>query len=408
MALQSSGAISLSQIAAEFSDSAPHRLAADFYGAAAGVPGSGAISMSNFYGKSAVVVPVPAYNSIDRSISSINEDGAQVCTFTVNAAELASGTTVGWSVLGTSTANATDIQLSYDGSNWLAGANSGTLTLDFSAQNFKLYIRALADNTTEGAQNWSFQLAGTDSNSVSTGGLARGVTINDTSLDPATFPTGTDVTRQFDGTYNSNTQDVSTYVTYGKNTSAGNPEGNIFYNFRATSSGWSIRAASGIGHTFQHYTPAGSLTSVPTSPTAGLDYQPYTAQTGTVTPDAIKYKKTLVQDASVGLMNIAGFTTNVGAMPPGDNPIPGTYQVNPDVWQAVSTNQSFQFTHFGAGTFVSQAGGVGGFDSLYKIELWARKAGYDDTLVATYLSRIYATDTHQPNVGGGGGGGEEP
>ena len=52
MVLQTSGAISLADIAAEFGGSAPHSLS-EYYGAATGVPASGAISIGTFYGKSA-------------------------------------------------------------------------------------------------------------------------------------------------------------------------------------------------------------------------------------------------------------------------------------------------------------------------------------------------------------------
>jgi len=52
MALQTSGAISLLNIANEFGGSAPHSLS-EYYGAASGIPSSGAISISQFYGKSA-------------------------------------------------------------------------------------------------------------------------------------------------------------------------------------------------------------------------------------------------------------------------------------------------------------------------------------------------------------------
>lgn len=52
MALQSSGQISLADIAGEFGGAAPHSLS-EYYGAASGVPTSGAISLSNFYGTSA-------------------------------------------------------------------------------------------------------------------------------------------------------------------------------------------------------------------------------------------------------------------------------------------------------------------------------------------------------------------
>jgi hypothetical protein len=53
MALQTSGAISLSDIQSEFGGSNPISLS-EYYGAASGIPTSGAISLSNFYGASAV------------------------------------------------------------------------------------------------------------------------------------------------------------------------------------------------------------------------------------------------------------------------------------------------------------------------------------------------------------------
>jgi len=52
MPLQTSGEIKLSQIATEFTDAAPHELS-EFYSAATGVPTSGEISISDFYGKGA-------------------------------------------------------------------------------------------------------------------------------------------------------------------------------------------------------------------------------------------------------------------------------------------------------------------------------------------------------------------
>ena len=53
MALQSSGQIKLSEIAAEFGGSAPHALS-EYYGAASGVPSSGEIQLAaDFYGTSA-------------------------------------------------------------------------------------------------------------------------------------------------------------------------------------------------------------------------------------------------------------------------------------------------------------------------------------------------------------------
>ena len=54
MALQSSGAISLLDIATEFGGSTPHSIS-EYYGAASGVPSSGEISFDDFYGTSNVV-----------------------------------------------------------------------------------------------------------------------------------------------------------------------------------------------------------------------------------------------------------------------------------------------------------------------------------------------------------------
>ena len=54
MALQSSGAISLANIATEFGGSTPHSLS-EYYGVATGVPSSGTISFDDFYGTSSVV-----------------------------------------------------------------------------------------------------------------------------------------------------------------------------------------------------------------------------------------------------------------------------------------------------------------------------------------------------------------
>jgi hypothetical protein len=49
--LQSSGPISLLDIANAFGGSAPHSLS-EYYGVAGGIPGSGSISLGNFYGAS--------------------------------------------------------------------------------------------------------------------------------------------------------------------------------------------------------------------------------------------------------------------------------------------------------------------------------------------------------------------
>lgn len=52
MVLQSSGPISIGDVAAEFGGAAPHSLS-EYYGVAPGIPTSGIISLSDFYGASA-------------------------------------------------------------------------------------------------------------------------------------------------------------------------------------------------------------------------------------------------------------------------------------------------------------------------------------------------------------------
>ena len=73
MALQSSGAITLAQIAAEFGGSTPHSLS-EYYGAASGVPSSGTISFDDFYGTSSNVTVTRTSNGNDISLS--NEFGS--------------------------------------------------------------------------------------------------------------------------------------------------------------------------------------------------------------------------------------------------------------------------------------------------------------------------------------------
>ena len=60
MPLTTSGAISISDVATEFGGSTPHSLS-EYYGVADGVPGCGTISMSDFYGKTAIPPPLFEY-----------------------------------------------------------------------------------------------------------------------------------------------------------------------------------------------------------------------------------------------------------------------------------------------------------------------------------------------------------
>lgn len=78
MALPASGTITLLQIATEFGGTAPHSLS-EYYAAAAGVPASGAISFSDFYGKSAEAV------SISNLTVSASGSPTQTATYTLES-----------------------------------------------------------------------------------------------------------------------------------------------------------------------------------------------------------------------------------------------------------------------------------------------------------------------------------
>ena len=94
MALQSSGAISLANIAAEFGGSTPHSLS-EYYGAASGVPGSGTISFSNFYGTSSVVTVTRSSNGTNIDLAS--EFGSNWAANVAKAYNINSGVTLGGS-----------------------------------------------------------------------------------------------------------------------------------------------------------------------------------------------------------------------------------------------------------------------------------------------------------------------
>lgn len=68
MALQSSGSISINDIATEFGGTTPHGLS-EYYGVATGIPASGSIDISDFYGASA------APSSVTLSFTTV-DDGA--------------------------------------------------------------------------------------------------------------------------------------------------------------------------------------------------------------------------------------------------------------------------------------------------------------------------------------------
>ena len=92
MALQSSGAITLAQIAAEFGGSTPHSLS-EYYGAASGVPASGTISFDDFYGTSSVVLVTRSTNGTNIQLSS--EFGSNWAANVAKQYTINSGVTIG-------------------------------------------------------------------------------------------------------------------------------------------------------------------------------------------------------------------------------------------------------------------------------------------------------------------------
>lgn len=113
--------------------------------------------------------PVGSYTSLAGTPSSIDEDGSTV-TFVVTGV-LLQDATVSYSLSGTGiTSN--DVGIGMNGTISIVN-NTGSLT-----------VPILADNLTEGPEDLTCTIAGTDSNGISTGGLSTNVTINDTSLNP--------------------------------------------------------------------------------------------------------------------------------------------------------------------------------------------------------------------------------
>ena len=103
MTLQSSGAISLYDVQVEFGGSNPIGID-EYYGRAAGIPASGTISLSNFYGKSAAAAYTWTQFSMGYRYTSIatNQDyyvgttitpgsGGSPATFIINSTNLNPG-----------------------------------------------------------------------------------------------------------------------------------------------------------------------------------------------------------------------------------------------------------------------------------------------------------------------------
>ena len=113
---------------------------------------------------------VPTYaGSFD--VASINEDGSSTATFTVTTANVANGTTVGYTISGIDVA---DISLS---------SLTGTITINSNSGSVS--FTAVADTTTEGNETVTLTLDATDSTGAATNSPSDTVVINDTSTTPA-------------------------------------------------------------------------------------------------------------------------------------------------------------------------------------------------------------------------------
>ena len=122
MTLQSSGPISLNDIAGEFGGTTPHLLS-EYYGSDTGVPASGIISLSDFYGTSAVGDPVlgSAYEG-GYYAGKIDVDGNGVGTHYLIVIDQSQEVTRQYKTTNTASTSATD--LIYGGTATNANTNS--------------------------------------------------------------------------------------------------------------------------------------------------------------------------------------------------------------------------------------------------------------------------------------------
>ena len=88
MAIVSSGQISIQSIVNEFGGTAPHALS-EYYGAASGVPTSGQISISDFYGKSSCYGATSG--TLVQHVYEINVGGSSTSYITLRTKTVASG-----------------------------------------------------------------------------------------------------------------------------------------------------------------------------------------------------------------------------------------------------------------------------------------------------------------------------
>lgn len=144
MALASSGQLTLSEIATEYSDSAPHGMS-EFYDAATGVPSSGMIAVSDFHGTSAAIsvtlssaqLNYDLYDAlIAASYSSSDISNNVIFNITINSGVTMKGSSTagsGGRVFTTSCVSGgcgSPIMVPYGGSGQRAGTSHGCLILE--------------------------------------------------------------------------------------------------------------------------------------------------------------------------------------------------------------------------------------------------------------------------------------
>lgn len=121
----------------------------------------------------------PAYLGGSFDVASIDENNTDVATFNVTAENILDGTTVGYTISGTTV---DQISLS-----------SLTGVMTFASDTASIGFTAVADGTTDGNSTVTLALDATDSFGTSTGALSDTVDIIDTSQTPVIPPTSSDV-----------------------------------------------------------------------------------------------------------------------------------------------------------------------------------------------------------------------
>lgn len=124
MTLQSSGAISINDIVGEFGGTAPHGLT-EYYGAAPGIPTSGAISIGDFYGASNGPSSIALLSSVASKVISSSAIAGDICVTyqTSSRTDNPNGYPTGFTAIGTLAMGSGDVTMAYK---ILDGSEAGT------------------------------------------------------------------------------------------------------------------------------------------------------------------------------------------------------------------------------------------------------------------------------------------